>query len=69
LDVELRPGVVASGQLAQRIAAIVVSALKAVNGEYRRAYENLGVLLNPVVVLKPYQDPILFPPGKTKKLS
>jgi len=69
LDVELRRGIIASEELAQRIGEVTLATLREKSSEFRRAYESLGSLLTPRVYLHDCEDALLFPPGKPKKLA
>ncbi len=69
LVIELKPGKKPSPSLKERIKGIVISTLKAQNSEYNQVESRFGKLMHPRIKLVNYQDPILFPADKIKKLA
>ena len=69
LRIELKPDVKGDKYLKDRTKTLFVKILKYINSEYNQVEDKFKEKMHPRIVFHKYNDPLLFPEGKIKKMA
>jgi len=69
LRIELKPDVRISKNLMNKTRRLFVKILKDINSEYNQVEDKFKEKMHPKIILHKYNDPVLFPEGKIKKMG